>query len=93
MSAEEILEIKCPKCGKLHKYNLEVKRSVFLENITIRSNNDAPIPRSFKRLFSCPLKENDFEAIIMLIETRHTKIESVEIKGLVAENQDGNIET
>jgi hypothetical protein len=52
---------------------------------------DSPaIQRRFTRLFSCPVKEADFEITIMLVETSRTKIVSVDVKGIVKEDYDGD---
>jgi hypothetical protein len=90
MKTDDVLEINCPKCGDVHRYLLEIKRSIVLENSMIKLPS-TPIKKSYKRLFSCPEKDADFEATILLTETPHNKIQSVKVKGIAKEdNYDSN---
>jgi len=92
MMVDDVLEIMCPKCGNPHRYLLEIKHSIVLEQITIKSSYN-PIQKSFKRLFSCPEKDVDFEAVILLIETQQSRIQSVKVKGITKDYQDDSKST
>lgn len=80
MNFEETLTIPCPKCRRQHLYILNVRRSIVFQDIKIGSSY-ASTQKSFRRLFSCPVTGDDFEASVVLTETPLNKIEGVEIKG------------
>ena len=89
MAQSDVLEIRCPKCNKVHLYELEVKRSMVLENLSMLSSNRSSRSThiSFTRLFTCPKKEEDFQATFSLVESSASPIRSVEVKGII---KDGN---
>jgi hypothetical protein len=87
MKSEDTIRIQCPRCGNEHIYALVVKRSIILENMTFNSSY-RPAPKSFRRLFSCPSKGEDFEAVIVLLESPQDKIESVKVNGIAMEEDD-----
>jgi len=85
MPIDEILEIKCPLCGKPHRYGLAV------EIITFMGSSPDPTPtfkpniciHKFTRLFTCPEKNEEFQATIKLKETGRNPIQDVRVIGVV----------
>ena len=64
----EKLELKCPICKGTHEYNINVDRSGILYSMLF-----APIPtkrtvKKFKRVFVCPDKNEQFQAIVTMEE-------------------------
>jgi len=64
MASDDILEIKCPKCKKTYRYELDVRRSWVMELYTTSSGQTTY--RKFTRLFTCPEDETDFEVSFSL---------------------------
>ncbi len=79
----EILEISnCPLCNNSHKYNLKVERSFIIKMITMNDMNEQPRRVSKTRLFTCPVKNAEYQANIILYDTSSDRINSVEVIGL-----------
>lgn len=85
MTNDEILEIKCPRCGKIHLYGLSVERSLVFGTPLSSSPPTNPniVEHKFTRLFTCPEKNEEFQATIKLKETGSDRIDSVRVKGVV----------
>jgi hypothetical protein len=81
-SSERLINISaCPLCGLRHTYALAVKRSIVLESLRSFSI-ETTLPRRFTRLFTCPTKDETFQADITLTDTSSDRIESVTVTGL-----------
>lgn len=74
--------IKCPVCGKAHKYSLTILRSSYLYG-----KPDANVGKRVRRLFTCPAKGEDFEGIITLQEDPQKKIASITVNGVISEEE------
>jgi hypothetical protein len=85
MKFMEILDITCPKCNQVHHYKLEVDRSIVLEQVSL-SYRASTFTR-FTRLFTCPIKKENFQAVFTLEESSSNRIDNVVSYGMA---QDGN---
>lgn len=81
MSIEHISIPECPICKDGHRYKLEVKRSITLQMLTYNNVNSKTKRVRFPRLFTCPTKNEDYQAIITLEETPSDRIENVQVLG------------
>jgi uncharacterized UBP type Zn finger protein len=65
MSIEHVDITTCPRCKQQHRYRLNVERSYvlsfFVGNISQQSR-----PERFTRLFTCPVKNEEFQASFSL---------------------------
>jgi hypothetical protein len=78
---EETIDLKCPHCSKVHKYRLSIQRSHFLFG---KSGNT----RRFRRLFTCPNEEKDFETMLEMKEDDRGTITKVDIVGIVDDEKE-----
>lgn len=87
MSGNQIIEIECPICPGHHKYRLEVIRTEVMGALPTSTPPDFhPVSiRRFTRLFSCPVKNENFQATIKLEETGSNPIETVRVVGVIIE--------
>ena len=82
MSGEDQLTVPCPRCRGAHRYALDVRRSVSFGYIHLAGgDNPAPSKKSFTRLFTCPVTNEDFQAQFSMTETENMSIRDVTIKG------------
>jgi hypothetical protein len=88
MSADNVLEIQCPLCKNIHRYELEVHRSFSMSLLTTTGEKGIENKKYFTRLFTCPKKEKEFQARFWMADTSNARIESVEVKGLKKEVAD-----
>jgi hypothetical protein len=79
---ETITIAKCPLCQKTHTYSLEVERSYVMKNITMNMPPSPIRTVTYTRLFNCPIKNENFQANIVLHESFDNKIKSVTVKGI-----------
>jgi hypothetical protein len=77
---------KCPLCTNSHTYKLEIERSVIMYDQALAMDHE-PRKRSFTRLFSCPLKNEDFQARFIVVEYVGRPIESIDVSGLADETK------
>lgn len=77
----ETVQIKCPLCGKLHSYLLDVHRSPYL--FGAKGN-----VKRIKRLFTCSSSNEPFESILEMKEDGRGTITKVDVKGIVEEKKD-----
>lgn len=81
--SEEFLNIsKCAKCNKPHRYRLEVERSIIMKLMTPDDLNEKPRQVRITRIFTCPVKNEEFEARFILHDTSSDRIENVTISGV-----------
>lgn len=81
----EYLEIPiCPKCNTNHRYKLSVKRSMVFKMLTSSQLSESRSygKRTFTRFFTCPIKNEEFQAKFSLRETSSDKIEYVSVIGI-----------
>ena len=84
----EYLDIpKCPKCGNKHRYKLKVERSIVMKLLTRSGMIENPRRVKVTRLFTCPLRNEDFEATFILTDTSSDRIKEVSVLGVADENE------
>jgi hypothetical protein len=87
METSEHLDVKgCPKCGGSHRFRLAVERSVILKFMTRMDTMDRSRRVRFTRLFTCPTKNEEFEATFVLTETSSDVISGVTAGGVDDDN-------
>ena len=83
--SNEIFDVpKCPSCSKPHKYSVAVLRSSYMFGV---SDTDAPSEKRFRRLFTCPNTETDFEGFVVVKDDPKNKIVSIVVEGLIKEEE------
>lgn len=75
---DELL-IECPLCLEQHRYRLDVDRSHVMYHMTTSMFDAEPTYKRFKRIFTCPAKGQNFQAVIRLEETFGTIINAVKV--------------
>lgn len=89
MSTEYLDIPNCPKCFGGHRYKLEVERSIVIKMMTMSDLNEPEEPeRKVKvtRIFTCPTKNEEYQARFVLTDTSSNRIKNVKVIGL--ENDD-----
>ena len=76
----ETLEIKCPICKRMHVYSINVDRSPILYNMLSAPNPAERTVKKFKRVFVCPDKNEQFQAIVTIEEGFGEIINDVSVK-------------
>ena len=78
MEGKETITIsKCPQCKKKHAYNLQVDRAIIMKFLTMDDLNEQPREVKVIRFFSCPIKNEKFQATITLYDSSSNRIKSV----------------
>jgi len=77
----EVVEVNCPYCCELHSYNVRVERPKIM---LTRMPGER---KKYTMIFTCPKRNQKFEAVIEFYDSPNMKIESVEVLGAV--NEDG----
>ena len=72
------LKEKCPKCGRIHQYEVEVVRHLVDESDESIEDKMSRVFRT--RLFKCPRVDESFQYRFPLIEDAGTKIIEVEVR-------------
>ena len=84
----EYLEIpKCPRCGDRHRYKLKVERAIVMKWLIMSDMRERPHRVRITRLFTCPSKNEDFEATFILTDTSSNRIKEVSVLGIASENE------
>jgi hypothetical protein len=78
---------RCPLCCEPHTYALAVERSAVIRFMGVTTPLDQPLSRHFRRLFTCPNKDEIFEATITLLEWSSDPIREVSIVGQALPDQ------
>ena len=79
----EYLEIpKCPKCSDGHRYKLNVERSIVMKMLTADDMNESPRSVKITRLFTCPIKNEEFQVKFVLYDTSSDRIKDVTVIGI-----------
>lgn len=76
----------CPLCGKSHKYELELEVGIFSFG---RGNTRRVTAQEIKRLMLCPVKDELFEAVLILTIETQKQILSATVNRLVEEDDNG----
>jgi hypothetical protein len=84
MATEYLNVTSCPKCGTSHRYALTVERAVILHEVVLGSSREQRRRVRQTRLFTCPIKNEEFQATFFLSETASTLITSVTVSGIDA---------
>jgi hypothetical protein len=81
---KEIFKIsRCPLCFEEHSYNLKITRSWIIGLILFRGGSgrkEQPRKKRVVHLFTCPTKNQDFQATLLLEEWPNAPIESIDIE-------------
>ena len=76
----EKLEINCPICKGMHEYSINVDRSHIIYNMLSAPSPTERTVKRFKRVFVCPEKNEQFQAIITMEEGFGEIINDVAVK-------------
>ncbi len=86
----EYLEIRnCPKCSDGHRYKLNVTRSCVMKMLTMSDINEMPRQVRFTRFFTCPTRNEEFQANIIMTDTSGNRIKNVTVEGIANDNERG----
>ncbi len=86
--ATEYLDIpKCPKCPDGHRYKLKVDRALVIKMVTMSDMSERPQQVRITRLFTCPRKNEEFEASFILTDTSSSRIKDVKVVGIADDNE------
>jgi hypothetical protein len=86
MSTEHLNIPNCPKCKDGHRYKLNVERAIVMKMLTMSDMSEQPRRVRITRLFTCPTKNEEFQASFFLTDTSSSRIESVEVGGIANDN-------
>lgn len=86
MTSEHIDISVCPKCKGPHRYKLEVERALVLKTMTAADFNEQPRQVKFTRFFTCPVKNEEFQASFALTDTSSDRIARVRVVGTGNDN-------
>lgn len=87
MSSEYLDIPDCPKCSGQHRYKLKVDRAVVMKMLSMSDISERPRQVRVTRLFTCPVKGEDFEATFVLTDTSSNRINDVAIEGIADDNE------
>ena len=82
MSTEYLDIPKCPKCGDGHRYKLDVNRSIVIKMLTMADMNEQRRTVKMTRLFTCPVKDEEFQVKFILYDSSSDRIENVTVIGI-----------
>jgi Zn-finger nucleic acid-binding protein len=86
MNTEHIDISPCPKCKGKHRYRLDVERALVMKMSTQADFNERPRQVKFTRFFTCPTKNEEFQASFTLTDTSSDRIERVRVVGTGNDN-------
>ena len=89
MSAEHIDIPTCPKYKGGHRYKLDVERAIVLKMLTMSDLNERTRHVKITRLFTCPVRNEEFQASFILIDTSSDRIKNVQVVGVANDNDKG----
>ena len=87
MSTEYIDIPKCPKCNDGHRYRLKVDRTIVMRLLTMDDVDEKPRAVKITRLFTCPVKDEEFQAKFILYDTSSDRIQNVTVIGASDDNE------
>lgn len=79
MEEEEKIQLNCPICKNTHEFRLEVDKSHVLYHMTSMPSERERTVKRFRRLFTCPEKNEPFEATIRMEESFSEIIHNVKV--------------
>ncbi len=82
MSTEHLEIPECPKCNDGHRYKLDVERSIVMKMLTMEDIDERPRSVKITRLFTCPVKNEEFQAKFSLSDTSSDRIIDVTVIGV-----------
>jgi hypothetical protein len=86
--ATEYFDIpNCPKCHAGHRYKLQVDRSIVIKMLTMSDMSERPRRVRITRLFTCPKKNEEYEATFILTDTSSSRIKNVTVVGIANEKE------
>lgn len=88
MAAEYIEIPNCPKCQGKHRYKLEVDRSVIFKMNSMSEINESPRQERYTRLFTCPVRNENFEATLVLTDNSFERIKDVRVVRIASEDEE-----
>jgi len=77
----------CPKCQGRHRYKLAVDRSIVIKMLTASDMYERARQVRFVRLFTCPVKKEDYQATFYLSDTSSDRIKDVRVVGIVSSDE------
>ena len=86
MGTEHLDIPKCPKCALRHRYRLAVERTIIVKLITMGDKSERPRRVRITRLFTCPTRNEEFEATFVLTDTSSDRIRSISVDGIADAN-------
>jgi hypothetical protein len=72
----ERIDLKCPLCPQTHEYDLTVSWMT----IYALAGEEKTIETDVTRLFTCPTKDDEFEATLRLSETTRRRLLAVDVR-------------
>lgn len=85
---DEYVEIpNCPKCQLSHRYKLKIKRAMVVKMTTMSSIAEPERQVRITRIFTCPKKNEEFEATFTLTDTSSSRIKKIEVVGADDEDE------
>jgi hypothetical protein len=78
--------LTAPKCPYGHRYKLKVERAIVIKMLTMSDLNERPRRVRVTRLFTCPLKNEEFQARFILTDTSWDRIKDVQVAGITNDN-------
>jgi hypothetical protein len=83
----EYLDIpSCPKCKDGHRFRLNVERAIVMRMLTTSDIDEQPRQVRITRLFTCPNKNDEFQASFTLTDTSSSRIVSVKVESIAHDN-------
>ncbi len=86
MGTEHLDIPNCPKCKDAHRYKLNVERAIVMKFLTMPDTSEPPKRVRITRLFTCPTRNEEFQASFILTYTSSSRIKSVEVEGIADDN-------
>jgi len=74
LTQRETLEIACPLCAKIHRYSMKIEKTIVV------GFGSRERQWTFTRLFTCPVKNEDFQALIRIQQGSNERIDNIEIE-------------
>ncbi len=82
MSVEYLDISDCPKCSTRHRYRLNVERSIVIKKMIVADVNESERKVRVTRIFTCPEKDEEFQATFVLTDTPSDQILDVTVIGV-----------
>ena len=86
MSIEKIRIEHCPHCRGSHSYRLEVERALIMK-VRTGKKHEPPTTVKTTQVFTCPLKNEQYQASLYLEDTSFDRIKAVAVIRLAREDE------